>query len=89
MRLLELLSQELGSRSMVANELEISKSTLSGWMNEEKRYPCNVFLDRILSLSWELNSSETRIILDDELRSFAEEISSFVRGGPNSQIDGS
>lgn len=87
MRLLEVIIRELDSRKMVADALDISKSTLSGWINEERRHPCNLFLDKVLSLAWELNSTETRMILDDELRSFAEEISSFVRRGANSQTD--
>lgn len=87
MKLLEIILRELGSGKTAADALEISKSTLSGWINEEKRHPCNHFLNRILCLARELDPAGTRMILDDELRSFAVEISSFVRRGANSRID--
>ncbi len=86
MKLLEIVLRELESGKMAAEALEISKSTLSGWINEEKRHPCNHSLDQILRLAREMDPAETRMILDDELRSFAVEISSFVRGGANSQM---
>ncbi len=84
-KLLEMLVQELGSRSKVSNALHVSKSTLSGWLNEKNRHPGNSFTERILSLARELNIRGTQRILSDELRIFREALVYFVRRGANRQ----
>lgn len=83
MRFLEMLIQELGSKSEVAKRLKISKSTLSGWLNEVGRHPSNSSMERVLTLAWKMNPESSQGILDNELNAFEEAIGSFVRRGAN------
>lgn len=83
MKLLEALIQELGSRSKVSEVLKVSKSTLSGWMNERNRHPSNFSTRRILDIAWKVNPKYTQKILNEELGKFRKEINSLVRGGAN------
>lgn len=85
MRLLEMLVQELGSRSGVADALKVSRSTLSGWLNERDRHPSNSSLKRILDLVARVSPEDTERILEEELMVFKRAIDTFVRRGANSQ----
>lgn len=87
MRILEMLIQELGSKFEVANALKISKSTLSGWLNEKDRHPSNSSMERALDLARKVNPKSTRKILDDESNTFDKAIETFVRKGANCQAN--
>lgn len=82
-----MLIQELGSRSEVAKALKISKSTLSGWLNERDRHPSNSSMERALDLARKVNPKSTRKILYDESNAFEEAIATFVRRGANCQVN--
>lgn len=86
MKLLEMLIGELGSRSEVSKVLQISKSTLSGWMNERSRHPSNSSMDRVFDVAWKINPEKTQNILNEELKAFRNAINSFVRRGANYSI---
>ncbi len=82
-----MLIQKLGSRSEAAKALKISKSTLSGWLNERDRHPSNSSMERVLDLARKVNPKRTRKILDDESNSFDKAIATFVRRGANCQAN--
>ncbi|KXB01448.1 hypothetical protein AKJ41_01515 [candidate division MSBL1 archaeon SCGC-AAA259O05] len=86
-KFLEMLVQKLGSRSEVSETLQISKSTLSGWLNERNRHPSNSSFERVLELGWKVNPKETIEILNEELDTFDKAIATFVRGGANCQAN--
>lgn len=83
MKILKVLIYKLGSRSRVSEALKVSKSTLSGWMNEKNRHPSNSSVKRILNLGWKVDPKHTQEILNEELDAFRKAINSFVRGGAN------
>lgn len=85
MKLLELLIREMGSKSKVSAALRVSRSTISGWMNDRNRHPSNSSVKRVLDLAWEVDPQETQRILDDELDAFRGELVAFVRRGANNQ----
>lgn len=87
MELLELLTDYFGTRSEAATALEISRSTLSGWLNERDRHPSNSSLLRILNLASKVNPERTRKILEDESNAFDKAIARFVRRGANKRTD--
>lgn len=86
-RFLEMLVQEFGSRSKVSNALKISKSTLSGWLNDRSRHPSNSSMRRVLDIARKVNLKGARKILDDESNAFDREIAAFVRRGANPQTN--
>ncbi|KXB05525.1 hypothetical protein AKJ50_00710 [candidate division MSBL1 archaeon SCGC-AAA382A13] len=83
MKLLDLLIQKKGSQLKVSEELEVSKSTISGWLNDKKRHPCNLNTKKILRKAFNMYPEETQSILYKELEIFSKSIISLVRRGVN------
>ncbi|KXA91249.1 hypothetical protein AKJ57_01915 [candidate division MSBL1 archaeon SCGC-AAA259A05] len=82
-----MLVRELDYKVEVAKALQISKSTLSGWLNEGNRHPSNSSVERVLQFAWKVNPKETIEILDEELNTFDKAIATFVRRGANCQAN--
>ena len=83
MELINMLLKNLDSKNKVAVSLEVSKSTLSGWINEKDRHPCNNSLKKILKLAWKTDPKNTKKLLEEELDAFRGAINLFVRRGAN------
>lgn len=81
--LLELIEEEFGSLSAIAERLDVSRWAVCKWFDPEGTHPNNQNTDKIIALAIEVDKDRVREVLLDEALEYLELARSTLNGNPS------